>query len=102
MLFRLTRLFRAAGRDIVVLWYACRHPGAPLLLKVVALLLAMYVISPIDLVPDWLALLGWVDDLTLLALVIPALLAWVPEPVLRDARRTAEVFMARKMFWPGR
>lgn len=102
MLFRLGRLFRTAGRDVLVLWYACRNPAAPLLLKAVALLAALYVLSPIDLIPDWLALLGWVDDVSLLALGIPLLLAAAPEPVLREARTKAEGFMAKRKLWPGK
>jgi uncharacterized membrane protein YkvA (DUF1232 family) len=102
MLFRLGRLFRATGRDIVVLWYACRNPATPMLLKVAAALVALYVLSPVDLLPDWLALLGWVDDVTLLALGIPMLLAVVPQQVLRDAQFETEGFMARRKFWPGK
>lgn len=90
MLFRLGRLFRAVGRDIVVLWYASRHPATPLLMKVGALLLALYILSPIDIIPDWLALLGLVDDVSLIALGIPLLLKLMPEPVLQDARVAAD------------
>ena len=82
MFLRLGRLFRAVGRDILVLWYACRNPATPLHLKLAALLLGLYVLSPIDLVPDWLVLLGMVDDVTLLALGIPVLLRFVPERAL--------------------
>lgn len=102
MLFRLGRLFRSAGREIVVMWYACRNPETPVLPKVLAALLALYVLSPIDLVPDWLALLGWVDDVSLLALGIPLLLSLVPEHVRNRARSEADAFMARRKFGPGR
>ena len=90
MFFRLGRLFRAVGRDIVVLWYAFRHPSTPLVFKVAALLLGLYVLSPVDLVPDWLALFGWFDDVTLLALGIPLLLKFAPSGVLQEARSAAE------------
>lgn len=96
MFFRLGRLFRAVGRDIVVLWYASRHPATPRLMKFAALLLALYVISPIDLIPDWLALLGLADDVTLIALGVPALLSMMPEPALRDARAAADGWLRSK------
>lgn len=96
MLFRLGRLVRTVGRDLVVLWYACRNPATPLVLKLAALLVAVYAISPVDVVPDWLPLLGWVDDVTLLALAIPALLTLVPEPVLSHARGEAARAWMRK------
>lgn len=89
MLIRLGRLIRTAGRDIVVLWHACRHPGTPRLVKLAALLSALYVLSPIDIIPDWLVLFGWADDVTLLALAIPLLLNLIPEPVLAQARAAA-------------
>ncbi|HVL77361.1 MAG TPA: DUF1232 domain-containing protein, partial [Noviherbaspirillum sp.] len=89
MLLRLGRLLRMTGRDIVVLWYACRSPAAPRTLKLAAVLIALYVLSPIDLVPDWLPLLGWADDVTLLALALPALLALFPPDALIDARAAA-------------
>jgi uncharacterized membrane protein YkvA (DUF1232 family) len=102
MLFRLGRLFRSAGRDIVVLWYACRHPETPLLPKLLAVLVAVYVLSPIDLMPDWLAVLGWIDDVSLLALGIPLLLFLVPEHARHHARVETEAFMARGKFWTGK
>lgn len=98
MFLRLGRLFRAVGREILVLWYACRNPATPFRLKLVAILLGLYVFSPIDIIPDWLALLGLVDDVTLLALGIPALLKFVPEPVLHDARSAADGLLSRMRF----
>lgn len=98
MLLRLRRLFRAVGRDIVVLWYACRHPATPRLMKFGAVLLALYILSPVDFIPDWLAVLGWVDDVSLVALGIPALLTLVPEPALQDARAAAAGWLSRPWF----
>lgn len=98
MFLRLGRLFRAVGREILVLWYACRNPATPIHLKLGAILLGLYVFSPIDVIPDWLAFLGLVDDVTLLALGIPALLKFVPEQALHDAHRSAEGLLSRMRF----
>lgn len=95
MFFRLGRLVRAGGRNLLVLWYACRNPVTPLRLKLATLLLAVYLVSPVDLVPDWFMLLGWIDDVTLLALGIPAILRMAPASVLQDARAAAEGLLAR-------
>jgi uncharacterized membrane protein YkvA (DUF1232 family) len=99
MFSRLRRLFRTTGREVAMLWYACRHPGTPLPIKLVAVLLAVYVISPIDLIPDALPILGWIDDVTLLAFGIPALLKLIPEPALHDARGATERLLSRWAFW---
>lgn len=96
MLFRLARLLRATGREILVLWYAVRHPATPLLTKLGAALIALYVLSPLDFIPDWFLLLGWADDVTLLALIIPALLKLAPEHALLDARAAADNFLFRR------
>lgn len=98
MFFRLGRLFRSVGRDIVVLFYACRHPGTPLHLKLLALAAAFYVVSPIDIIPDWLALLGIADDVTLIALGVPLLLKLLPQPALEQARGRAEGLLSRMRF----
>lgn len=101
MFFRLGRLIRAVGRDIVVLWYACRNPATPILLKLGAVLVALYLISPIDLIPDWLALLGVIDDIMLVALGISALLRFVPESALREARTQADRLLSRMRIGAG-
>jgi uncharacterized membrane protein YkvA (DUF1232 family) len=98
MFLRLGRLFRAVGRDILVLWYACRNPSTPFRLKLVAILIGLYVFSPIDVLPDWLAVLGFVDDVTLLAIGIPALLKFVPEGTLHNARMAADGLLSRMRF----
>jgi hypothetical protein len=58
MFSRLRRLARIAGREITILWFACRNPATPLLVKLGAGLLAVYLISPIDLIPAGAGLAG--------------------------------------------
>ncbi|MGV3741615.1 MAG: YkvA family protein [Burkholderiaceae bacterium] len=98
MLFRLRRLLKATGRELAVLWYACRHPGTPLPIKLGAVALAIYFFSPLDFMPDTLPLLGWVDDVTLLALLIPALTKLLPKPVLASAQAGADRLLSAKFF----
>lgn len=99
MFSRLSKLIRATGRDVLVLWYACRNPHVPGLLKLIAILLGIYTVSPIDLAPDTLPLLGWLDDATLLALVIPALLKFVPQAPLEEANASTDRLLSRWLFW---
>lgn len=84
MLSRIRYLLKAGGRDAALLWYALRQPETPRFIKVGAILLALYVISPLDVLPDLIPILGWLDDVTLLALGIPFLLKRVP-PHIRQA-----------------
>lgn len=99
MFLRLLRLFRTAGREVLVLWYACRNPTTPRPLKIGALLLALYVLSPVDLVSDLLPILGWIDDVALLAFGIPALLRLVPQPALHQAHAATERLLSRFRLW---
>jgi uncharacterized membrane protein YkvA (DUF1232 family) len=95
----LLRLFRILGREILVLWHACRNPSTPSLVKLLAAGLALYVMSPVDLVSDLLPVLGWVDDVTLLAFGIPALLKLVPQQALHQAQDAADGWLTRMKLW---
>jgi uncharacterized membrane protein YkvA (DUF1232 family) len=88
-----------AGREIVVLAYACRNPATPLSIKLVTAALALYVVYPIDLLPDLFPVLGWIDDATLLTFVVPALLRWVPVGPNEQARTAAGRLLSRWRFW---
>lgn len=84
MLSRIRFLLKAGGRDAALLWYALRQPETPRFIKIGAILLALYVFSPLDVLSDLIPILGWLDDVTLLALGIPFLLKRVP-PHIRQA-----------------
>jgi uncharacterized membrane protein YkvA (DUF1232 family) len=75
---RLTLLWSLARADARRLWFALRHPAAPAWLKVGTALIVLYVISPIDLLPDVLPVIGIVDDLVLVPLAIRWLLKRLP------------------------
>lgn len=102
MFFRLSRLARVIGRDAIVLWYACRNPMTPMSVKLGIVLMALYVISPIDLVSDILPVLGWIDDVTLLAFGIPAVLKLIPRPALHEAQSATERLLSKWTFWQRR
>jgi uncharacterized membrane protein YkvA (DUF1232 family) len=83
------RLFMTIRDDLFTLWYAIRDPQTPRKVKLLSLLLPVYLVSPIDLVPDFLILLGIVDDLVIVPVGIRLLLKLVPEPVLTRCRAKA-------------
>jgi uncharacterized membrane protein YkvA (DUF1232 family) len=95
MWLRLRRLVRILGRDALVLWFACRNPATPLWTKLAALLLALYVLSPIDLITDLLPLIGWMDDVALVAFGIPLLLRLLPQTIRSDAEGMAAQWLSR-------
>jgi uncharacterized membrane protein YkvA (DUF1232 family) len=83
MFKRLTLLWTVMRGDARQLWFALRHPAAPRWLKVGAAMIVLYVLSPIDLVPDFVPFLGWMDDVVLVPLAIRWLLKRVPPEILR-------------------
>lgn len=86
---RLRGWARGLKRQIMILWFCCRHPDTPWPLKGLAVCVVAYALSPIDLIPDFIPVLGYLDDVILLPLGILLLLRLLPAPVLDDCRRRA-------------
>lgn len=86
---RLSLLATAVRNDARVLWHALRHPQSPAWLKLGAVGLVAYALSPIDLLPDALPLLGVVDDVVLIPMALAFMLRKLPARVRDDARRKA-------------
>lgn len=86
MIYRLRRIYKAVGSNAIMLWHACRHPATSPLVKVGAILLAAYIISPIDLIPEALPVFGLLDDITLFSLGVTGLMKLVPVHVIDEVR----------------
>ena len=92
---RLAEWAHALKRESLVLYYAARDPRTPWYAKVLAGLIVAYALSPIDLIPDFIPVLGYLDDLLLLPIGIWLALQLVPATVLAEARRRAESTLER-------
>jgi len=92
---RLRRLFSATGREALILWYAFRHPDTPRAIKGASLLLFLYLLSPVDILPDFALLFGWADDLAILLMGIPFLVNKLPPDVLAEAADRADQKLGR-------
>ena len=75
--------------DTLALWYAMRHPGTPLAARLVGAAVIAYALSPIDLIPDFIPVLGLLDDLVLLPLGIALCVKLVPSDVMAECREKA-------------
>ena len=87
MLKRLTLLWTVVRGDARQLWFALRHPDAPSWLKWSTALIVLYLFSPIDLIPDFLPVIGMVDDIVLVPLAIRWLLKRLPPDIAQAAGR---------------
>lgn len=87
--------------EIHALMIAYRDPRTPWAAKALALLVVAYALSPIDLIPDFIPVLGYLDDLILLPLGIALAIRLIPPEVLDEARRTATKAEGRTPGWMG-
>ena len=78
MFKRLPLLWTVMRGDARQLWFALRHPQAPGWLKVGTVMIVLYVLSPIDLIPDFIPVIGFLDDIVLVPLAIRWLLKRLP------------------------
>jgi uncharacterized membrane protein YkvA (DUF1232 family) len=87
-------------REITALYYAYQHPELRLLPKVAIALTLGYVLSPIDLIPDFIPVVGYVDDLLIVPLLITLALRLIPQDIMAECRlRAAEQPLFLKQNW---
>ena len=87
---RLKDWARTIKRDAHALYLAARDPRTPWYVKVLALCVAGYALSPIDLIPDFIPVLGYLDDLIIVPLGIILVVALIPPGIMAEHRATAE------------
>lgn len=82
-------------RDVLALWIAARDPRTPRRAKLVATIVAAYALSPIDLIPDFIPVLGYVDDLLILPLGIALAIRLIPAALMDEFRAAASAIANR-------
>lgn len=85
---------RRIKRDAMTLWFARTHPDTPWHAKALGAFVVAYALSPIDLIPDFIPILGYVDDVILLPALIWLTVRLLPPHVLAESRLKAEKWMA--------
>jgi len=86
---KLKRKAKRLKRQVWALWLAMKDPRTPLWARVVIIVTVAYAISPIDLVPDFIPVLGYLDDLVILPGLIALAIHLIPKDVMATARRQA-------------
>lgn len=79
----------ALKQQLMLVWLAARHPDTPWYVKALAAVILAYAFSPIDLVPDFVPVLGYLDDVILIPLGIALLLKLLPPAVIEACRAEA-------------
>lgn len=93
---QIKRWARQLESEGMALWFSCRHPGMPWLPKIFALLVVGYFLSPIDLIPDFIPVIGYLDDLILVPIGIYLTLKLVPQQVIEESRARARDWIAAR------
>lgn len=94
MLAQLRQRARAIKRDTLAVYLAARHPETPWYAKALAVLIVGYALSPIDLIPDFIPVLGYLDDVILLPVAILFCIRMIPPAVMQEARQQAATAFA--------
>ena len=90
MLLKLNTWARGVKRDVHAVYLAARDPRTPWYARAAAILVAAYALSPIDLIPDFIPVLGFLDDLLIVPLGILIVIRLIPADVLEEHREIAE------------
>lgn len=89
VLAKLRDAARRIKHDAVTVYFVARDPRTPILVRLLALSVAAYALSPIDLIPDFIPVLGYLDDVILLPLGIVLVIKLTPAEVIEASRAKA-------------
>jgi uncharacterized membrane protein YkvA (DUF1232 family) len=87
---RLKDWARAIKKDVLALYIAGRDPRVPWYVKAAAVAIAAYALSPIDLISDFIPVLGYLDEVILLPIAIALVIRMIPEPLMAEFREQAQ------------
>lgn len=86
---------RRVQKDVLTVYFAARDPRTPRAVRWLAFAVAAYALSPIDLIPDFIPVFGYLDDLVIVPLGIVWVIRLLPAPVLEAARARAALVLER-------
>jgi len=92
---------RQLKQDTLTVYFAARDPRTPLLVRALAVLVAAYALSPLDLIPDFIPIVGYLDDLILIPLGLALVVRLTPPEVMESARLRARQASIRPASYPA-
>ena len=87
---------RHLKREVYALYLACKDPRVPWHARILAICVVGYAFSPLDLIPDFIPILGHIDDLILIPLGVAAVIKLIPPPVLQECRDKAQAALDQR------
>jgi len=101
MFGRLKLWAKSLRRDVLALWLAARDSRTPAMAKILAAAVAAYALSPVDLIPDFIPVLGYLDDLLIVPAGIWLTLRLIPGALLEELRAKASLIAAKPVSRAG-
>ena len=89
----------ALKQETLALWFAARDPRTPWYAKALAVLVTAYAFSPIDLIPDFIPILGYLDDLVIIPAGVALVLKLIPPEVMAESRSKAADVNQKPVNW---
>lgn len=86
---------RGIKRDVIAIWLAAKDPRTPWVARIAAACVAAYALSPLDLIPDFVPVLGYLDDLLIVPLGILLVIKLIPADLIAEHRITAASIAAK-------
>ncbi|WP_084712775.1 YkvA family protein [Alkalidesulfovibrio alkalitolerans] len=96
MLDHLKSWAKTMKRDVLALYLAGRDPRVPWYVKLLAAATAAYALSPIDLIPDFIPVIGYLDDIIILPTAIWLTVRLIPQEILAELRNEASLRLAQR------
>jgi len=84
------RRTRIIKKDVMALYFACKRKDVPWYAKIIPVMVVGYALSPIDLIPDFIPVLGYLDDLIIVPLGISVAVRLIPSDIMEECRAQAE------------
>jgi len=100
---RIKKFLNKVNNAVMSIYFAYQDPRTPRYLKVISFVLIAYVFSPLDLIPDFIPILGQLDDFILIPLVVFLLIKLLPKEVYQEAKKKVETTDEREKpkMWQG-
>jgi len=92
---------RKLKNEIIAIYFVMKHPETPIYAKVIAAIIVGYALSPIDLIPDFIPILGYMDEVILLPLGIALVIKIMPTEIFEACREKAKInpLVTKKKIW---
>ena len=81
---------KALKKEITAIYYAYQNPNTAIITKIIIILTLGYALSPIDLIPDFIPILGYLDDLIIIPALISLSIKLIPKEIIEESRKKAE------------